>query len=111
MKFENCPHCGGRIRSESNGWKCERCRGFIDMQGNFHEHVERPFMPPMTNADRIRAMSDEELAELISNRSVESLCDIVCGGECNAIATLEKSAHMRCVEIVLKHLQQSAEGE
>lgn len=62
MKYSNCPHCGGKLRSETLGWICEKCRGFIDMQGNFHEHIEKPFMPPMTNADRIRAMSDEELA-------------------------------------------------
>lgn len=68
MKFANlttCPHCGGKVRAESIGWKCEKCRGFIDMQGNFHEYVEKSFMPTMTNADRIRSMSDEELAEYL----------------------------------------------
>lgn len=35
------------------------------MSGQFHEHKDEPFMPPMTNADRIRAMSDEELAKLL----------------------------------------------
>lgn len=64
-KIATCPHCGGKLRTESIGWKCEKCQGFIDMQGNFHEHVEKPFMPPMTNGDRIRAMSDEELGELL----------------------------------------------
>lgn len=66
---------------------------------------------PMTNADRIRAMSDENMAKLISDRSVESLCDIVCGGECKAIHNFYKSAHTMCMEIVLKYLQQPAEGE
>lgn len=63
MNYTNCPHCGGKLRSETLGWICEKCRGFIDMQGNFHEHVEKPFMPPMTIADKIRAMSDEKLVE------------------------------------------------
>ena len=66
MNITNCPQCGGRVRSVSIGWKCESCLGFIDMRGEFHQHKEEPFMPPMTNADRIRAMSDEELAEFIS---------------------------------------------
>lgn len=62
MNTTSCPQCGGRVRSVSIGWKCEGCNGFIDMSGQFHEHKDKPFMPPMTNADRIRAMSDEELA-------------------------------------------------
>ena len=66
MNYTYCPHCGGRLRSESLGWICEKCRGFIDMQGNFHEHVEKPFMPPMTNADKIRAMNDYELSAFLS---------------------------------------------
>ena len=66
MNITSCPRCGGRVRSISIGWKCERCQGFIDMRGEFHQHKEEPFMPPMTNADRIRAMSDEELAEFLA---------------------------------------------
>ena len=65
MNITACPNCGGLVRSESIGWKCESCRGFIDMQGNFHEHIDRPFMPPPTYADRIRSMSDEELTAAI----------------------------------------------
>ena len=66
MNITSCPRCGGRVRSVSIGWKCESCQGFIDMRGEFHQHKEEPFMPPMTNADRIRAMSDEELAEFLA---------------------------------------------
>ena len=62
MNITSCPRCGGRVRSVSIGWKCESCQGFIDMRGEFHQHKEEPFMPPMTNADRIRAMTDWELA-------------------------------------------------
>ena len=63
MKREVCPNCGGTLVDESLGWRCKSCRGFISLQdGKFYEYVEKPFMSPMTNADRIRAMSDEELA-------------------------------------------------
>lgn len=65
MNIHNCPHCGGSVRSVSIGWICDGCRGFIDMHGGFHEHVEKPFLSPMTNADRIRAMSVEKLARLL----------------------------------------------
>ena len=73
MNITNCPQCGGRVRSVSIGWKCESCQGFIDMRGEFHQHKEEPFMPPKTNADRIRAMSDEGLAKFLCNfRSCDS---------------------------------------
>lgn len=65
----------------------------------------------MTNADRIRAMSDKELAVKISNQSISSLCDIVCGRDCNAFPTLNNTSQQRCVEIVLGWLQQPAEDE
>ena len=65
MNITSCPQCGGRVRSVSIGWKCEGCNGFIDISGQFHERKNEPFMPPMTNADRIRSMSNEELAEFL----------------------------------------------
>lgn len=45
----------------------------------------RDFIPkPITNADRIRAMSDEELAELLTDDLCELLCGapLVCEGQC-----------------------------
>ena len=48
-----CPNCNGELISESLGWKCSKCKGFIDVNGNFHKYVERPFMPPKTNFDKI----------------------------------------------------------
>lgn len=78
MNITICPHCGGHVRSISIGWKCENCQGFIDMRGQFHEHKEEPFMPPMTNADHIRAMSDEELARWICSIMTAECCDQRC---------------------------------
>ena len=65
----------------------------------------------MTNADRIRAMSDEEISEYVCRNSINTLCDIICGGECNAIATLKKSGDWVCKENVMKWLQQPAEED
>lgn len=77
MNITSCPNCGGRIRSETIGWKCEQCRGFIDMRGTFHPKKDNPFMPPQTNADRIRSMTDEELAEWIWQAQKEAVQYVV----------------------------------
>lgn len=67
------------------------------------------YVPVITNADRIRAMSDEELAEKISCRCIRTLCDIVCVEDCKAFETLNKTSQQRCVEIVLDWLKQPSE--
>lgn len=66
--------------------------------------------PFKTNADRIRSMSDEEWAEWISNHMV-NVCVIVCGGVCNAINSLEKSADQICKEKILNWLKQPCEED
>ena len=50
-----CPKCGNVITHNSyfDTYYCPRCGKFIREK------------PPMTNADRIRSMSDEELAEFL----------------------------------------------
>ena len=62
-----------------------------------------------TNADRIRSMSDEELAEEIGRSSIPELCDIVCGVDCKAAATFNTTSEKRCADFVLDWLQQPAE--
>ena len=69
------------------------------------------YIPVITNADRIRAMSDEELAAKISRLCIRTLCDIVCGEDCKAFETLNKTSQQRCMEIVLDWLQQPKENE
>ena len=66
---------------------------------------------PQTNADRIRAMSDEELAEEIGRSSIPELCDIVCGVDCKAAATFNTTLEKRCADFVLDWLQQPAEED
>ena len=104
MNITSCPLCGGRVRSTSIGWKCERCQGFIDMRGEFHQHKEEQFMLPMTNADRIRRMSDEELAEMLFNyKECSKNCIMNNGKHCYQICE-EKS-------VILKWLQQPAKED
>lgn len=66
---------------------------------------------PVTNAQKIRAMSDEEITEFVCRNGINTLCDIICGGECNAIASFKKSGDEACKEIVMKWLQQPSEVE
>lgn len=65
----------------------------------------------VTNADRIRAMSDEELAKGMCRRSIDTICDIVCGGDCKAIKTLSRTSKEVCRDIILAWLHRLAEEE
>ena len=62
--------------------------------------------PKQTNADHIRSMTDEELADYMSEHSIEDFCYIVCGGNCKAMATFNKTSHQVCREIVADWLKQ-----
>lgn len=70
----NCPKCGIKMESESLGWKCNACKGFVDLIGEFHEYVERPFMPPMRRIDKIRTMSIDEFVEWAFKNTACQLC-------------------------------------
>lgn len=90
---------------------CDRCVADCRHERNLDEIVIKcgAYKPPMTNADRFRAMSDEELASEMNQRSISTICDIVCQGDCKAIATLNKTSGEVCKEIIMKWLQQPAE--
>ena len=103
MNITSCPRCGGRVRSVSIGWKCESCQGFIDMRGEFHQLKEEPFMRPMTNADRIRAMSDEELAKFIAT---PCQCEVSPKRD-----GFRECGNDLCLQYLLKWLQQPAEED
>lgn len=69
-----CPKCGGKMISESLGMKCLNCRGILNAKGEFHEYVERPFMPPMRRIDKIRTMSIDELVDWAFKNTACQLC-------------------------------------
>lgn len=62
-------------------------------------------MIPISNAERIRSMTDEELADYMSEHSIDDFCYIICGGECKAVATFNKTSGQRCREIVADWLK------
>lgn len=86
MKYDNCKDCQSRCVHAGKD------REFVCINGQSCK-VTAP--KPKTNADRIRAMSDEELAYWVMCPHDE-LCDRALDGDC-----------MKCV---LQWLKQPAEG-
>lgn len=79
-KSDKCSSCKNRIRL--TGWVA--CDGCLHNEGLEDRHE------PMTNADRIRNMTDEELAERISRMANCVYCPIRCG----IFGTLEECKDM-----------------
>ena len=79
---------------------CENsgCEAFDNCTECWDEWAERN--PPMTNADRIRAMSDEELMEFICQQKYIVMCKEGC---------LECTYHGDCEKRFLEWLKQPAE--
>ena len=112
MNITSCPQCGGRVRSVSIGWKCEGCNGFIDISGQFHEHKDESFMPPMTNADRIRDMSDEELVDIFLRADFCKCCEHEKDGVCNYICAYPNiPLYDGCKQAALKWMKKPAEED
>ena len=109
---KSCPNCQGRMVTVSIGWKCLSCRGFVDVDGDFFGYNETPFMHPKTNADRIRAMSDEELAEWIAY-IIPYTCDCcVYQNPCrfeHDTETVDYTEKYHCREGIMAWLKQPAE--
>lgn len=82
----SCSNHGKNISFLGDGWKCD-------------------YIPVPTNADRIRAMSDEELAEFLS-RGFKEPCD------CCQLAVFEGACtETLCDDAIIKWLQQPSKGE
>lgn len=87
MKFIDCPDCGGHgfiTQLNENGQTsvlCMKCQGTGSIA------------VPMTNGDRIRAMSDEELARFLAaveyRRAIDGGGALWCGTE-NAMEWLQQ---------------------
>ena len=82
----SCSNHGKRVSFLGDGWKCN-------------------YIPVPTNADRIRAMSDEELAKFLSN-DLKEPCD------CCQLAVFEGACtETLCDDAMMKWLQQPVEGD
>lgn len=87
-----CP-CGLRNHMEEEDCKKTNCNACC------------PLTKPQTNADRIRTMSDEELAEFLS-KDLKEPCD------CCQLAVFEGACtETLCDDAMIKWLQQPSKGE
>ena len=84
--------------AKCTGMKCPMQYGYKVDECN---HTDCPYRTePITNADRIRAMSDEELEQFINHFNI---CDIRTNEEC-------KMSYCACCEVcVMDWLKQPAE--
>ena len=90
-----CPDCGNMIAYNSyfSAFYCPRCGGIFKK------------VKPMTNADRIRAMSDEELSVWIA--SMTTVCE--CCAEINECES--PKCFNKCLHGVEDWLKQPPKGE
>lgn len=108
MKKVICPGCEGAgftyHYDDHGSWieDCEECDGAGEVEV---PEVEAPFVRT-TRGDRIRNMSNKEIAEFISNFPVDSLCDVICSSNCKAMPTAEKTSDEVCKEIIQKWLEE-----
>ena len=70
-EFESCDKCKHGWKTE-NDYPCNTCKHGVNIED---------FFTPKTNADAIREMSDEELAEFLCGVFDEDECDgkYICG--------------------------------
>ena len=92
-----CEYC--YLKNAKPCYECSAC-----MSGDDHFRPAKPKNKQMTNADRIRAMSDEELAAMLKDyKDCNKNCIISNGKHCYQICEEES--------VLLKWLKQPAEGE
>lgn len=100
-----CPTCQGHgfvsHFGENSVWseQCSNCSG----TGTVKE--------PMTNADKIRAMSDEELADAMCRNPIFNVCDAVCKRDCKAVSASNDMREAVCKRAILDWLQQPAKED
>lgn len=101
-----CPECNGK--GEIKYYRLVRGEhpmtvdGFLDVCHTCHGSGVKI----TSNADHIRSMTDEELADYISENCISDFCYIVCGGNCKAMATINKTSGQVCRYIVADWLKQ-----
>ena len=95
IKKRVCDRCGKEFFETYREWLCKDCMNDLGWE-----------YTPKTNADHIRSMTDEELADCISENCINDFCFIVCGGDCKAMATFNRTSEQVCRDIVTDWLKQ-----
>ena len=100
-----CPECGKTMRPVHKHrlpdlpqyYFCTFCDAMIP-----ENHPSIRFRKPITNADRIRAMSDEELAEWLQGLKYSPSCDSKCHNDFEKYG----EQHTYCVDCWLEWLKE-----
>ncbi len=91
---------------------CDQCAADCRHERNPNEIVVKcgAYKPPMTNADRIRAMSDEELASIFLRADFCKCCEHEKGGVCNFICAYPNiPIYEGCKQAALAWMKQPVE--
>lgn len=91
---------------------CDQCAADCRHERNPNEIVVKcgAYKPPMTNADRIRAMSDEELAGIFLRADFCKCCEHEKGGVCNFICAYPNiPIYEGCKQAALAWMKQPVE--
>lgn len=91
---------------------CDQCAADCRHERNPNEIVVKcgAYKPPMTNADRIWAMSDEELASIFLRADFCKCCEHEKGGVCNFICAYPNiPIYEGCRQAALKWMKQPVE--
>lgn len=92
--------CSGVLRCNGTCGDCEELEKVVDRLGEFEDKAEQK---PQTNADRIRSMSDEELAKLLLEADQGNFTVDVCD-EKYCVPESHKCPH-DCTAAAIKWLQ------
>jgi len=74
-KCETCKHWNGSELISNNDIPCWECYHTLELFDHTFPSWEKDEDVKFTNGDKIRAMSDEDLAEFICDRTDCPLCD------------------------------------
>lgn len=104
---KSCEYCqyNGPYGSIIN--PCENCPN-NDFMINDTFPIVQPLLEtievPFTIGDKIRSMSDEEIAIWLNAHVTDTVCDLVCGNDCEAMATYDKTFDEVCKDLIKKKL-------
>ena len=88
-----------------------KCRKFSDDNTLSYCVMGPCQVQTLSNADRIRVMSDDDMADTMCRNPIFTVCDAVCKGDCKAVDTLNDTKEAVCKRTILDWLRQPAEED
>ena len=113
-----CPTCGSPdhmhhlVGANVGYWdmKCFNCNSYFNFD-ELYKHRIAEVIKPKTNADRIRSMTDEELAEYLFERgNGDEYCYGICVHQDDINACVKTLKQNGCIQSVVAWLKQECEA-